>query len=206
MKNTKTIIGRWEALSGYIPVLFMLMFAMLTYWLLQITPKAITKENRPPPSHEEDYFMKDFSLRMFEKNGEIKTYIMGNYARHFPDTDTIEINEPKIYTQTNNRPNNTQKTEGSARIATSNAEATLIELKGKVVLLKQDVSGKEAPVITRISGEYLKINSDTEQISSSEPVEIEKGLQKIYANSMSYDNLDRHLKMSGNVRVIFAKN
>ena len=90
-------------------------------------------------------------------------------------------------------------------IATSNADATLIELKGKVVLLKQDVTGKDAPIITRISGEYLKINSDTEQISSPEPVEIEKGLQKIYANTMSYDNLDRHLKMSGNVRVIFGK-
>lgn len=186
-------------------MLFMLFFAMLTYWILQITPKATNRENRPPPKHEEDYFMKEFSLRMFEKNGDIKSYISGNYARHFPDTDTIEINEPKIYTQSINKQNKAQKTEGSALIATSNADATLVELKGKVVLLKQEVTGKDAPMVTRISGEYLKINSDTEQISSPEPVEIEKGTEKIFANSMIYDNLERHLKLSGNVRVIFAK-
>jgi len=204
MKKTNALRSNWESLSSYIPVLLMLAFAMMTYWLLQITPKASTKETQSAPVHEEDYFMSRFSVKTYEKNGQIKTYVLGNYARHFPDTDTIEIDGPRIYTQSTDKSNKSQKAEGSAKTASSNSDATEIELKGNVVLIKQDLVKGGQPVVTRIAGEYLKINSDIEQISSTKPIEIEKGSQKMYANSMNYDNLDRHFIMSGNVRVVFA--
>ena len=89
MKSLNAFRKNWEGLSGYIPVIVMLLFAMLTYWLLQITPKASHKETQVQPVHEEDYFMKQFSLKTFEKNGQVKTYIVGNSARHYPDTDSV---------------------------------------------------------------------------------------------------------------------
>ncbi len=206
MKSTEVFRRNWEGLSSYIPVLLMLFFAMLTYWLLQITPKASIKENQSQPLHEEDYFMKKFSLTTFEKNGQVKTYVLGEYARHYPDTDTIEIDSPRLYTQSEERSHRHQKGEGTANLASSNFDASEIELKGNVVLIKQDlINVGEPPVLTKMKGEYLKINTDTEQVSSSQPVEIEKGLNKMYANTMNYDNVDRHFKMSGNVRVVFDK-
>ena len=185
----------------------MLLFAMLTYWLLQITPNLKREEHIVQPVHEEDYFMKHLSLTTFEKNGRIKTYLMGNYARHYPDTDTIEIDDPQIYTQSFEKKDRSQKAEGTANKASSNADSTLIELRGNVVLIKKDQrnDGQE-PVITKMVGEYLKINTDTEKISSNLPVEIQKGPQIIVGNAMEYDNVERRLKMAGNVRVIISKN
>jgi len=206
MKSLNAFRKNWEGLSGYIPVIVMLLFAMLTYWLLQITPKASHKETQVQPVHEEDYFMKQFSLKTFEKNGQVKTYIVGNYARHYPDTDSVEIEGPRIYTQSDIKLHRLHKAQGSAQIATSNADASIVELKGNVIFIKEDVqSAGNKPEKTKMSGEYLKINSDVEQISSNQPIEIEKGSQKMYADAMSYDNLDRHLKLVGNVRVIFSK-
>ena len=206
MKSIGGLRKNWEGLSGYIPVILMLLFAMLTYWLLQITPKITREENLSQPVHEEDYFMKQFSLTTFEKNGKVKTYLVGNYARHYPDTDTIEIERPQIFTQSFVKADRLQKSEGTAKTALSNTDSSEIELRGDVVLIKKDeMKDGSAPIITKISGEYLKINHEIEQISSTQPVEIQRGLQSITANSMTYDNLERHLIMSGRVRSVFVK-
>jgi len=206
MKNLGVLRKNWEGLSGYIPVMLMLLFAMLTYWLLQITPRISREENLSQPIHEEDYFMKQFSLTTYEKNGQVKTYLVGNYARHYPDTDTIEIEGPQIFTQSFLKADRSQRSEGTAKTAYSNSDSSEIELRGGVVFIKKDeMKDGSPPVITKISGEYLKINPDIQQISSTQPVEIQRGLQSITANSMKYDNLERHLVMTGRVRSVFVK-
>lgn len=206
MKNIDRLKKGWYLISGYFPVIFMLIFAMITYWLLQVTPRSDSEKRAEKSAHSVDYFMRQFEVTNYEKNGIIKSYIVGAYAEHFPDTDTIVIKNPKIYTQKKESLNNAQKTQGSAKEATSNADATLLELRGDVHLIKEEWKNKEStPVVMKLMSEHLIINSDTEKIISPEFIQIEKGEQKISANSMEYDNVHSHLLMLGNVRAVFQK-
>jgi len=206
MKAIQTLKRFWDTVSSYLPVLLMLIFAMFTYWLLQVTPKAIKKEVVLPRAHIEDYFMKGFAVTTYEPDGDIKAHILGRYARHFADTDNLEIEGPHLYGQSMSNTKSLQKSDAVANVAISNADATQIELKGNVELVKQDWSTtKSSPITLRIKSEYLQINSDLERVYSNLPVEITRGLQTISADSMEYDNLERHMHLSGNVKVVFGK-
>ena len=206
MKGIQIFKRSWDNLSGYLPVILMLIFAMFTYWLLQVTPKAIKKESVLPLAHVEDYFMRGFSVTTYEPNGEVKSHILGRYARHFADTDTTEIEGPRVYSQSHSNFSGVQRTQGTAKTATTNADASLIELRGDVELIKQDWSGtKVAPTFLSIKSQYLKINSEIEKIYTNLPVQIDRGLEKITADSMQYNKIDRRMQLVGNVKVTFAK-
>jgi lipopolysaccharide export system protein LptC len=206
MRGLKIFVRLWESISAYLPVLLMLIFAMFTYWLLQITPKSVKKEQASAKLHVEDYFMKDFKVTTYKVNGEVKTQLVGQFARHFEDTDTFEIDQPRLYSQTIEPSGRKQKSEGVAKLAIGNSDASIIELKGDVIFNKEEFSSSKGEVIqTSLKSEYLKINSDLEEMNSNLPVQIERGHQKITGDSMSYNNLERHLIMSGHVKAIFDK-
>ena len=206
MKGNKIFKPSWDRISAYLPVILMLIFAMFTYWLLQVTPKAIKKEGVLPLAHVEDYFMRGFAVTTYETNGEVKSHILGSYARHFADTDTTEIEDPRVYSQSHTSVSTAQRTLGTAKKATTNADASLIELRGDVELTKQDWSGAKAlPNFLSMKSQYLKINSELESIYTNLPVQIDRGEQKITADSMQYNNLERRMQLVGNVKVTFAK-
>ena len=49
-----------------------------------------------PPRHDPDYSMRHFTLRRFTPEGRLRLDIEGDVMRHYPDTDTVEIDgEPK---------------------------------------------------------------------------------------------------------------
>lgn len=204
MKALAILKRTWYSLGGYIPVLMMLLFAMLTYWLLQVTPRFTQSQNKRPLEHVEDYFMRGFEVTTYESNGEVRAHILGTYARHYADTDSIEIDSPFIYAQTKIKNSGFQKSQSTAKLGISNSDASQIELKGNVQFKKYDLAEKSVnPVVTKMLTEELKIDSDRERVSSNLPVRIEKSNQKMYADSMDYDNVQRHLSLRGNVRVTF---
>ena len=55
----------WDRLAVYLPLLLMGLMAMTTYWLVRNTPIAAEAESETPPRHVPDYFMRDFSVKVF---------------------------------------------------------------------------------------------------------------------------------------------
>ena len=85
-----------DALLLYFPVVLMGLLAMLTYWLVRNTPAPPEEAPRALARHVPDYFMRDFAVRTFGANGGFQSEIQGLEIRHYPDTDTLEIDQPRI--------------------------------------------------------------------------------------------------------------
>jgi lipopolysaccharide export system protein LptC len=187
----------WDRLTIYLPVILMGLLALGTYWLARNTPTFSTPGIERAPTHEPDYFLRNFSVKSFDAAGRLKTEIHGAEARHYPDTDTTEIDNPRIrsYNQKG------ALTVATAKRALSNGDATEVQLMGDAVVTRTtfDAKGKaEAPM--EIRGEFLHAFMDTERVKSHRPVRLSRGGDVFEGDSLDYDNLDRVLQLTGRVR------
>src|SRR5215208_1272956 len=88
--------GAWERVAVYLPIILMGFMAMGTYWLARNTPSVGPGEAQRALTHDPDYFMRGFSVKTFDANGRLKSQVHGAEARHYPDTDTLEIDQPRL--------------------------------------------------------------------------------------------------------------
>ena len=86
----------WEQLSLYLPLVMMALLAVGTYWLVRNTPAAYEAEAARPVSHEVDYFMRQATVKTFDETGRLKTELFGTEARHYEDTETLEIDQARM--------------------------------------------------------------------------------------------------------------
>lgn len=190
--------GAWDRVTIYLPVILMGLLAMGTYWLARNTPTFTGgPAAQRPATHEPDYFLRGFSVKSFDAQGRLKSEIQGTEARHYPDTDTMEIDQPRI---------RSFDEKGAETIATgkrgiSNADASEVQLIGDAVVTRagKDASGKPLPRL-EIRGEFLHAFANEERVKSHLPVVIRRGNDVFEGDSLDYDNLDRVLELRGRVR------
>jgi lipopolysaccharide export system protein LptC len=188
----------WDRLSLYLPVILMGVLALGTYWLARNTPGAVQVAAQRAPTHEPDYFMRRFTVRSFDPGGRLKSEIFGAEARHYPDTDTLEIDQPRI------RAFNPQGilTVATAKRALSNADGSQVQLIGDAVVTREearDAKGQPLPPL-EIRGEFLHAFLDRERVVSHKPVRLKRGGDVFEGDGLEYDNLDRVLQLRGRVR------
>lgn len=196
--TTQRGFGRaWDRLTIYLPVILMGLLALGTYWLARNTPTFSAPGVERAPTHEPDYFLRNFSVKSFDAEGRLKTEIHGAEARHYPDTDTTEIDSPRIrsYNQKG------ALTVATGKRALSNADGTEVQLMGDAVVTRTtfDAAGKPQPSM-EIRGEFLHAFMDTERVTSNQPVKLIRGGDVFEGDSLEYDNLDRVLQLTGRVR------
>lgn len=187
-----------DRLSVYVPIILMGLMALGTYWLARNTPSLGDAERARTEVHEPDYLMRRFSLKTFDPSGRIKSEIVGSEARHYPDTDTIEIDQPRI------RAFNLrgELTAASARRAISNADGTEVQLIGDAVVTREAVKGQDGQTRPRLQfrGEFLHAFLDSERVVSHKPVELTHGNNRFTAEGMEYDNVEQVMDLRGRVR------
>ena len=150
--------------------------------------------------HEPDYFMRGFAVRNFGDDGRLKSEVFGTEARHFPDTDTLEID--KVRMRSINEIGRT--TVATAERALSNADGSEVQFFGNAIVVQEamtDKTGKQLPRM-EFRGEFLHAFMNTEQVKSHLPVTLTRGADQFTAQSMDYDNLNRVMNLSGRVRGI----
>jgi len=192
----------WERLTVYLPIILMALIALGTYWLARNTPSVAGVEPARPLTHQPDYSMRGFSVKTFDAAGRLKSEVHGSEARHYPDTDTIEIDQPRIRAF-NERGDLTVAT---ARRALSNADASEVQLFGDAVVVRQPEGGAAAEPRPRLEfrGQFLHAFLNTEQVKSNQPVELKRGADTFTGDSLEYDNLNRVLVLDGRVRGLLA--
>jgi lipopolysaccharide export system protein LptC len=187
-----------DKLTLYLPVLLMGLLALASYWLVRSTPSL---EQRAPPAaaqHRPDYFMHKFSVKTFDARGLLKSEVMGQDARHFPDTDTLEIDQVQIRSFNEEG----QLTTATARQALANSDASEVQLIGQALIERKatlDKSGKEQAALT-LKSEFLHAFMNTERVKSHKPVELTRGPDRFTADSMDYDNREGVMLLTGRVR------
>jgi lipopolysaccharide export system protein LptC len=186
----------WDRISIYLPIILMALLALGTYWLARTTPTFAPGAAEPPPTHDPDYFLRGFSVKSFDKNGRLKTELRGVEARHFGDTDTLEIDQPRVRAFAEDG----AVVEASAKRGISNADGSQVQLIGNAVVTREASAQRRAtdPRL-EIRGEFLHAFMDQERVKSNKPVTLLRGADVFQGDSLDFDNLKRVLELTGTV-------
>jgi lipopolysaccharide export system protein LptC len=185
-----------EQASSYLPLLLMALLALGTWWLVKNTPLAEAPPSAAPLRHEPDYLMSQFMVRRFAADGAMRAQIEGDMMRHYPDTDTLEIDNVRLRAVAPDG----HVTLANARRALSNGDGSEVQLQGGAHVVREGLAGDE-PVEFR--GEFLHAFLNTERVRSHLPVVVTRGGMEVHADSMEYDNLERVVQLKGRVTATF---
>jgi lipopolysaccharide export system protein LptC len=187
-----------DRLLVYLPVILMGLVALGTYWLARNTPVFSAPAAVRPPSSEPDYFMRRFSVRNFQPDGRLRSEVFGSEGRHFPDSDILEVEEPRIRAFSDRG----ELTTATARRAVSNGDGTQVQLFGNAVVVRgegTDAAGRPVPRM-EIRSDFLHLFVDTEQLRTDKPVTLLRGNDRFEGDAMVYDHVERVLQLEGRVR------
>ena len=188
----------WDKLALYLPVILMGVFALGTYWLVRSTPALLAPAPTAMVQHEPDYFMRGFSVKTFDASGRLKSEVFGSEARHYPDTDTLEIDGVRIRSFDAAG----RLTTATARRALTNSDASEVQLFGDALIVREPVQDKTGRLQPRMEfrGEFLHAFMETERVKSDKPVDLRRGNDRFTADAMDFDNLDRVMQLTGRVK------
>jgi lipopolysaccharide export system protein LptC len=203
-KGWRRFLSLWDQIAMYMPLVMMGLLALGTYWLVRNTPTFSAPEAARQVGHEVDYFMQHFTIKTFGEDGKLKSEIAGAEARHFVDTDILEIDQARINSVNINR----QLTTATANRAYSNGDGSEVQLTGNARIVReasQDAQGKQTPRL-EFRGEFLHAFLNEERVQSHQPVLLIRGSDQFTGNVFSYNNLDQVAVLTGRVRGVLVPN
>lgn len=194
----------WDRVSIYLPLLLMGALALGTYWLVRNTPVFNNVDAVKDVRHESDYFMHKFTVKSFADNGQFKSEIYGVEARHYPDSDTLEIDQARI------RSVNAEGrlTTSTANRVLSNGDGSELQLSGNAVVVREaskDASGVEVQRM-EFRGEFLHAFLNEERVKSHKPVVLTRGRDQFTGDTFAYDNLSGVAELKGRVKGVLMPN
>ena len=200
----RKFLSLWDRTAMYMPLLMMGALALGTYWLVRNTPTFSAPEAVREVVHEVDYFMQNFTIKTFDEDGKLKSEIAGTEARHFADTDILEIDQARIHSININ----SQLTTATANRAYSNGDGSEVQLTGNARVVREasrNAQGKETPKL-EFRGEFLHAFLNEERVQSHLPVVLIRGADQFTGNVFTYNNLDQVAVLTGRVRGVLMPN
>ncbi len=192
----------WDRFLLYVPLVFMVVLALGSYWLVRIAPTSSGPAPKRTVGHTPDYFMSEFSVRSYDATGRVRTEVLGDKAHHYPDTQFLEIDNIRI-----------RSVDAQGRLTTAtalqgltNEDTSEVQLIGNAVVVREaqiDPSGKPTPRM-EYRGEFLHAFMNLEQVKSHKPVELIRGRDRFSADTLDFDNVEQVLDLQGHVRGILA--
>lgn len=194
----RNLLGLWEQLSLYVPLVMMGLLAVGTYWLVRNTPATYEAEAVRPVSHEVDYFMRRATVKTFDDAGRLKTEIFGTEARHFVDTETLEIDQARMRST---GPEG-RLTTATANRALSNDAGSEVQLMGNAVVVREPLQKPDGSWLPQLEfrGEFLHVFLNEDRVKSHLPVVLKRGSDQFSGDSFAYDNLDQVADLKGRVK------
>jgi lipopolysaccharide export system protein LptC len=177
------------------------LLAMLTYWLVKNTPLQANPAQNAVPSHTIDYYLKNFSVKSYQADGQLHSIIYGQKANHFADTLVLEITSPKLKTFDVEH----NMTRASANQAFTNADGSELQLMGQAVVVRGlNQQGTHSGEELEMRSEFLDFLIDEDKLFTHEPVELKKGKSTFQALDLVYDNSKLILNLKGKVHAQLA--
>ena len=183
--------------SAYLPLLMMAVLAAGTWWLVRNAPSVEAVRPEAAPRHEADYEMSRFVVQRFTREGTLRSQIEGERMRHFPDDDTIEVDQARIRAVGSDG----VVTIAVAKKALANGDGSEVQLLGDARVTRP-AHGNEQAIEFR--GEFLHAFRNVEQLRSHLPVVVTQGESVIRADGMEYDNLSRVVELKGRTKATFV--
>lgn len=188
-------LGQW--VSAYLPLLLMALLALATWWLVQNTPRPEVPREAAAPRHEPDYSMQDFTLQRFGSDGRLRVQVQGTQMRHYPDTDTLEIDSVTIRALSPDG----SVTHATAHRALANGDASEVQLLGAAHVVRESANAERQ---VEFDSEFLHAFLAGERLRSHLPVRMRQGTSDLRVGAIDYDNLARSAQLGGPVRARFV--
>ncbi|RYF80507.1 MAG: LPS export ABC transporter periplasmic protein LptC [Comamonadaceae bacterium] len=197
-------VSRWTArnvldrASLYLPIILTGALALGTYWLVRNAPRLAEPVVAQAPTHDPDFFMRDFTVKNFLPSGQLRSELSGKEGRHYPDTDTLEVDQVRLRSVSPEG----LVTHATADRGLSNGDGSEIQLFGNAVVVRDASTQANGRVVPRLEfrGEFLHAFVNTERVRSHLPVTLTRGNDRFTADAMDYDNLDGVANLTGRVR------
>ena len=188
----------WDRFLLYLPLACMGVLALGTYWMARSTPAPEATTVQQDERHDPDYFMEGFSVKTFDAKGRMRSEVMGEKARHYPDTEWLEIDAIKIRSFDEKG----RLTTATANRGLANEDGSEVQLMGNAIVVREGDSPKKKPFTPRMEyrGEFLHAFMDTERVKSHKPVELMRGNDRFTADTLDFDNLEQVMTLQGRVR------
>jgi lipopolysaccharide export system protein LptC len=188
----------FDRVTIYLPIILTAALALGTYWLVRNAPKLLEPTAKEAPTHEPDFFMRGFVIKNFLPNGELRSELFGNEGRHYPDTDTMEVDQVRLRSVSPEG----LTTRATANRGLSNGDGSEIQLFGNAIVVREAAVSADGRPMPRLEfrGEFLHAFLDTERVKSHKPVTLIRGTDQFTADSLDYDNLTGVANLQGRVR------
>ena len=182
-----------EWVLAYLPLLLMALLALATWWLVKNTPTTPAPGGERPLRHEPDYTMQTFTLQRFTPTGALQVQIEGEQMRHYPDTDTFEIDGVRVRSLGEDG----SVIRARAQRALSDGKGTHVRLFGGAQVVRETQDGRE-PIEFR--SEFLQVFLDTERVQTDQPVQMLQGGNDVHAAGLDYDHRRRFAQLQGPIK------
>jgi lipopolysaccharide export system protein LptC len=194
------ISRKWRnQISTWVPALCMGFFALGTVWLVRSSPKLLTAPPAAAPTHDPDYYMRQFAVRQFDPQGLMTSELLGVEGEHYPDTDKLAVQTPRW------RAYDTlgRLVVGQSVRALANRDNTEVELFGDAQIVRQPLPqqpGKAPDARLVFRGPYLHAWTQEHRVSSDQPVELTRNADVFTGDRFDYDDRSGIAHLYGHVQ------
>ncbi len=182
-----------DRLSLSLPLILVGVLALGSWWLVRSAPEPEAAPQQRLPQGQPDYIVYDFSTQQFDAAGQLTSQLWGAEARHYPETDVLEIDAVR----TRSLGAQGVVTTTAALRGLSNGDGSEVQLWGNAEVRRSYPDGAPDMVV---HGQFLHAWPQQEQARSHLPVILMRGANRFDGDSMTYDNLDQVLTLTGHVR------
>lgn len=186
-----------EMLTAYLPILMLSLLFLFSVWLVRSVPPLENAAPAAPPMHTADYDFQNFNLKIYEMNGKLKSSMHGEFAQHFQDTLSTEVNKPFVLIYSQGRVISAQ-----GKKAIVNEDGSQVQLIGQAVLKRDDARQEKDDM--QITGEFLHFFANTDTLQSHLPVNIVHGRNRFKADQLQADNVNQTYELNGRVHAILV--
>ena len=197
-KPWRRALRTWDQVSIYLPIVLMGALALGTYWLVRNAPVFSTQEVAKTAKHDVDYFMRKFTIKSFGETGQLKSEINGVEGRHYSESDTLEIDQPRILSISDaGRP-----VMSTGNRALSNGDGSEVQLFGNAKVVREAAAGADGTILPRLEfrGEFLHAFVNEERVKSHLPVTLIRGADQFTGDTFAFDNMTGVAELKGRVK------
>ena len=192
----------WDRVSIYLPLALMALLALGTYWLQRNAPALAAPLAAQSAKNDIDYFMRQFTIKSFDETGRLKSEVNGLEARHYVDTDFLEIDQPRIRSVGEKY----RVTTSTGKRALSNGDGSEVQLMGNALVVREAAQGADGKVLPKMTfaGEFLHAFVNEERVKSHKPVLLTRGDDQFTGDSLTYSNVTGIAELKGRVRAVLV--
>lgn len=195
-------VRAWDAMLGSLPVLLLAVLAGLSWWLVRSTPEPEADAPERALRHVPDYTMQHFAMSAYGADGRLQHRLAGEALRHYPDTQTLEIDAIRMV----GFDTGGQLLRGRAERGWSREDGSELRLNGKVIIQRERLLSSNAPADDlsagrlEFLGERLDVFPERKTLHSSLPVTLRDRRSEVHGGSLDYDHVQRVAVLAGGVR------